>query len=243
MASKYTSIEGLIKDSVEVYDGMVLVSQYGEEGKINFDCTTFNEEKVYSSNNGTIAIIVDGTLYVTPSTRKAVRILDEENFVEKYFYVPFSNGDFPKREQYTWQELRTKANKSHYEEFLDDCADYCDKHGIGAIDEAILNNAFEIPRTGVKISHLGHVETVFPVITSNFLDSYAADKLGSYCTNNGRVVFITRDGKTYVTKGYEILDSLRKAGYSEKGIFVPFSNGEKILDPVLAAKWERIGKC
>lgn len=243
MANKYTSIEDLMKDSVKVYDGMVAVwPQYGTEEKVNFDCATFNGEKVYSSNNGTLAFIIDGTLYVTPSTRNAFRVLDEENFVEKYFYVPFSNGDFPKREWYIWQELRTRANQSHYEEFLEDCADYCDKHGIGALDESFLNNAFEIPRSGVRIIHLGYEDTIFPIITSNLLDSYAEDKLGSYCTNNGRVVFITRDGKTFVTKGYKILDILREAGFREKGIFVPFSNGEKILDPVLAEKWKQVKK-
>ena len=242
MANKYTSIENLMKDSVKVYDGMVAVwPQYGTEEEVNFDCATFNGEKVYSSNNGTLAFIIDGTLYVTPSTRNARRVLDEENFVEKYFYVPFSNWDFPKRERYIWQELRTRADQSHYEEFLEDCADYCDKHGIGALDQSILNNAFEIPRSGVKITHLGDEKTVFPIITSDLLDWYAEDMLGSYCTKNGLVVFITRDGKTYVT-GDKILDILREAGFREKRILVPFSNGEKILDPDLASKWEQVRK-
>lgn len=44
------------------------------------------------------------------------------------------------------------------------------------------------------------------------------------------------------TMQMKILDSLREAGYREKGMFVPFSNGEEILDLVLAAKWERIKK-
>lgn len=244
MANKYTSIKELIKDSISVYDGMTTVwPQYGKEELLHFECATFNgTENICCSNNGTLAFRYVGNLYVTPSTRKAWRILEDEGFVEKSFYVPFSNGDYPKSEQYIWEALKAEANRCRYEEFLEDCAKICDKQGVITLDDSILSNAIEIPRTGIKIKHFGCVDTVYPVITSNLLDSYSAKKLGTFCTNNGRVVFVTREGKTYVTKGYKILDKLRSAGYREESIFVPFSNGEEILDPVLAAKWERIKK-
>ena len=64
--------------------------------------------------------------------------------------------------------------------------------------------------------------------------------LGYYSMNNGRTVFIYRDGHTYVTKGYWVIDKLKKAGYQRGSLFVPFSNGEQIVDPLLAAKWESI---
>jgi hypothetical protein len=56
------------------------------------------------------------------------------------------------------------------------------------------------------------------------------------------VVFVYRDGHTYVTKRYRIISELREAGYRETGMFVPFSNGEEILDPDLREKWESISK-
>lgn len=244
MANMYTSLENLIKDSVKVYDGMIAVwPQYGKEETVNFDCATFNgDSKVCCSNNGTLAFGFDGNLYVTPSTRKAWRILEEEGFVEKYFYVPFSNGDYPVKEQWTWDNLKAKAETTRYEEFLDDCAKYCDKQGVGKVDESILSNALEIPHKGIRIRHLGYESRVYPVINSILLDSYSAEKLGAYCCNNGRVVFITREAKTFVTKGYKILNSLREAGYKETSIFVPFSNGEEILDSEYASKWASIKK-
>ncbi len=58
----------------------------------------------------------------------------------------------------------------------------------------------------------------------------------------GNVVFVHYDGHTYVTKGYWILDELRRAGYKESDLDVPFNNGERIIDPYLAAQWERISK-
>ncbi len=241
MANKYTSIEDLKKDAVNVYDGMIAVwPQYGKEEKVNFNCATFNG--AYCTNNGTLAMVIDNTLYVTPSTRAARELLEEEGFEEKYFYVPFSNGDYPVKEQWTWENLKAKANATHYQEFLEDCAKYCDEHGIGEVDESILSNALEIPHGGIRIMHLGYESKVHPVINSILLDSYSAERLGAYCCNNGRVVFITRDAKTYVTKGYKILDSLRESGFKEKSVFVPFSNGEEILDSEYAFKWAQIKK-
>lgn len=60
--------------------------------------------------------------------------------------------------------------------------------------------------------------------------------------NNGKVIFVYIDGKTYVTKGYKIIDELREAGYKEGELFVPFSNGEAIVDPFLKKKWDDIKK-
>ena len=68
----------------------------------------------------------------------------------------------------------------------------------------------------------------------------SVEKIGHYCTNNGRVVFVYRDGHTYVTRGYWIKRELDKAGYKESSLFVPFSNGEQITDSFLAREWERI---
>jgi hypothetical protein len=74
------------------------------------------------------------------------------------------------------------------------------------------------------------------------VDSTTFDKLGRFCTNNGKVVFVYRDGHTYVFRGYRIVDELRNAGYKEAGLFVPFSNGEQITDPYLADQWEKVSK-
>ena len=249
MANKrYASIEDLKKDSIRIYDGMTVSgSAYnGKEEKVNFNCATFNREyngeKVYSSNNGTLAMIIDNNFYATPSTRSVLEFLEEEGFVEKFFYVPFSNGEYPVRERWIWEKLKAIAEVSNYEDFLEDCAKYCDEHGVGELDKSILSNALEIPHKGIRIKHLGFEDKVYPVINSILLDSYSAEKLGTYCCNNGRVVFITRDAKTYVTKGYKIIESLREAGYEEKSVFVPFSNGEEIIDSEYAFMWAQIKK-
>ena len=79
-------------------------------------------------------------------------------------------------------------------------------------------------------------------ITQFKLDNLARDSLGTYYMNNGIVVFVYRDGHTYVTKGYKVLQYLNDAGYREKCMFVPFSNGEEIMHDAFRAKWEAIRK-
>ena len=41
-----------------------------------------------------------------------------------------------------------------------------------------------------------------------------------------------------LSQRYEVAKMLREAGYREKGLYVPLSNGEQIADSTMAAKWE-----
>lgn len=236
--ANYT-LENLINDSMRIYPGMIAVwPRENKEEIINFDVATFNGS--YASNNGTLAFVYENILYVTPSTRKAYDVL--ASFKQSYFYVPFSNGDYPKNERTKWMQLRTMQNDLYKEDFIQDCNKYCEEQNIGSLDNGILARCFVIPETGVKVKHLYFEDTYYPMINSLSFDCTAVDYIGRFCTNNGRVVFVYRDGSTRVTKGYWILDYLISAGYKEGNLFVPFSNGEQILDPCLREKWDAIKK-
>lgn len=239
MANNY-KIKELINDSVQVYPGMIAVwPQYNTEEAINFDVATFNGS--YASNNGTLAFVVDNHLYVTPSTRRAYVALSD--FSQKDFYVPFSNGDYPKSEQYHWSQLRAMQERLSKECFVQDCIDYCDKHYIGTLDENILARCFELPDSGVHVKHLYYENWIYPIFAGHYFDcGHLPQMLGTFCSNNGRVVFIYRDGRTFVTKGYKIIEDLIAAGYKEGSLFVPFSNGEEIQDAAMKMRWESISK-
>lgn len=235
--AKYT-LEQLINDSVQVYTGMIAVwPQYEKEETIDFDIATFNRS--YASNNGILAFVTDGKLYVTPSTRRAYAALS--GFSQKYFYVPFSNGDYPKNEQYRWNQLRAMQDSQLKECFIQDCIDYCEEHHIGELDDDTLARCLELPASGVHVKHAYYEEVIYPTFAGHFFDCFhLQEMLGTYCTNNGRVAFIYRDGRTFVTKDYEILKALRATGYKKGSLFVPFSNGEEIQDYALRMKWEAI---
>jgi len=237
------AMDSLKKEAVKVYYGMTVVYQNpSREENLNMSELASKFNGCYATNNSTVCFVSDNEIYVTPYTRLTIKSLISAGFSEKYFYVPFSNGDYPKNEKGQWNLLREKARKSYEEDFVDDCISYCDEHHIGSLSDETLRNCFEMPITGVKVKHLYFEDCYYPIITSTCLDCIAVERIGHFCTNNGKVVFVYRNGKTYVAKGYKILDELRAAGYTETGLFVPFSNGEQIQDYVLKARWESITK-
>ena len=196
----------------------------------------------YATNNSTICFVVDHEVFVTPYTREAMSTIGDAGLVEEHFYVPFSNWDYPKCEKAKWHHLRELATESYYHDYEVDSAKWCDEHGIGELSEETMKRCFRIPRNGVPVKHPHFENVCYPVCNERYVDCTVIDKLGHYCTNNGKVVFIYRDGHTYVARGYWILEELRRAGYKESGLFVPFSNGEQITDPHLAAQWEQVSK-
>ena len=197
----------------------------------------------YATNNSTICYVVDHEVFVTPYTREAMATIVGAGLVEKYFRVPFSNWDYPKHERGKWQRLRKLAIESCYRDYEVDSMRWCDEHDIGELSEETMKCCFKIPREGVPVEHPHFKSTCYyPVCNEYCIDCTVVEKLGRYCTNNGKVVFVYRDGHTYIAKGYWILDELRVAGYRKHDLFVPLSNGERITDSALAVQWEQVPK-
>lgn len=243
MANNIIAMDSLKEEAVRVYSGMIAVfPQFAQEEALNISELVPKFNGCYATNNSTVCFVSDNEVFVIPSTRITMRSLRSAGFCEKRFYVPFSNWDYPKAEQFKWNSLREKAHQSRKEEFASDCEAYCDERHIGTISEETLANCFEMPENGVMVKHFCFDDCYYPIINTTCFDSIVIDRIGHFCTNNGKVVFVYRNGKTYVAKGYEILNELRAAGYTKSGLFVPFSNGEQIQDCVLKARWESITK-
>ena len=194
----------------------------------------------YAMNNSTVCFICEDRIFVTPYTRNVLRILQDAGFREEYFYVPFSNGDFPVNEEIKWAHLREMAKQSYILDYENDCEKWSDEHGIGRLSPDVMEKCFRMPTSGVPVKHLHFEDLYFPACNEGICDCTVVKKLGGYYCNNGRVVFVYRDGHTYVTRGYWIIDELEAAGYREISLFVPFSNGEEITDLTIASKWEKI---
>lgn len=236
-------MKNLKKNSICVSGATVTVywPQYGgKEETIDMGNIGSKFNGTYCTNNSTICFVHDHEVFVTPYTREAMATIENAGLVEKYFYVPFSNGDCPKNERAKWLHLRDLATESYYRDYEVDSARWCDEHGIGELSKETMDHCFKMPRGGVPVKHLCVADTCYPACNEFFVDCTVVDRLGCYCTNNGKVVFVYHDGHTYVAKGYWILDELRHAGYKESGLPVPFSNGEQITDYYLATKWEQI---
>lgn len=231
------------KEALRVYDDMIVIHpQTASESHLSVSKTAAKFPGCYAVNNSTLCFVFDGQVFVAPYTSHLEHLLQDENFREEYFNVPFSNWDYPKYEKAEWEALRAKARKSYAEDFVSDCEAYCDKNGIGSLSDAVLSNCFEMPKEGVYVKHTCFETRYYPIITSTVLDFKAKTKLGHFWANNGKVVFVYRNGKTYVAKGYKIINILASAGYTNTQEYVPFSNNEQILEPELAHHWEEIKK-
>ncbi len=232
------------RGSVKVHNGMVVVfPQFCQRVLLDVSEQASKFNGCYAVNNSTIAFVFDNEVYVTPETNKVRQTLDDAGFRMSCFAVPFSNWDYPFEAKEKWETLRSRAKQAMEDEFCEECEAFCDDMGIGKISKDTLRNCFEIPKNGVYVQHLHYKTTCYPVITQMYLDKDASEKLGTFCYNNGKVVFVYRNGKTYVAKGYRIINELKQAGYKEAAIFVPFSNGEIILDIQQKERWDSISKC
>lgn len=242
--------EILLQKAIEVKDGGRSVSFEGRATlQVSELLARFNGERVYATNNSTLGIVFEGAYYAAPYTRELINLLEEECFRRKEFFVAFSNGDRPYDPVAAekWQHLRDEARESYKKDFISDCEEWCDEHHIEALpdEDEILKRCFKIPNTpwGVRAlsSHGGDV-IVRPVITTSFMDAIAVSYLGKFAKNNGKVVFVYRDGATYVAKGYGIIQLLLDAGFREDHFFVPFSNSEEIIDKEQKWQWENLPK-
>ncbi len=128
------------------------------------------------------------------------------------------------------------------ERFQSDCLTFCEINRIHALDKKYLNRCLKIPTDGiyVKYNHINLSNTYYPIITSDIFDSITENAIGHYDTNNGVIVFVYIDGSTYVTKDWNVLTALCKAGFVLGNFPVPLSYDETICDDVIRRKWESL---
>ena len=231
------------RGSIKAKTGDVVVSpQFCAVSRLDLEGIVPKFNGCYAVNNSTVAFVFENEIYVTPETNKVRETLNQAGFRMCCFKVPFSNWDYPRDKKERWEQLREKAREAQEDEFMMDCLVYSQEMGFGEMERETLKNCFEIPVNGVSVIFPTYVDHYFPVISAFMLDKMPFEKIGKFCKNNGKVVFVYQNGKTYVAKGYKIVDELKSAGYKEESMRVPFSRGELIKDPVLRERWEALKK-
>lgn len=239
------TINELMDHSIRITNGMLVCwPQFHKEDTIEVSDLIPKFPGRFATNNSTVAFIWENNFYVVPYTGENISILKGTGLTGAYFYVPFSNWDYPVHEKARWDKILEEAEIQNELEFTEECEDFCDEHGFGKISDEALANCFRIPRSGFWVKHPVHLyESFMSPVISGCLDCIACNNIGTFNTNNGRVVFIYRNGTTFIAKGYGIVKELIAAGYKENSsLFVPLSNGEDIEDPYLREKWESIQK-
>lgn len=109
------SMEELKRRAIKIEEGMSVVwPQFNRNYPINM--RNFNYEKNrrrYSYNNGVVAFVTPGAdVYVIPDIKGTQDVLKSEGYKKAFFYVPFSNWDFPSQQREEWEALWHEKNKS-----------------------------------------------------------------------------------------------------------------------------------
>lgn len=226
----------------------------------------------YAVKDLTLAFVCEGKVFVSPNTHKVREIMRDACFQQKNFYVPFSSeGEYPLEEERKWRILQDDMRQVQEMEFVKECEAFCEKVGIGKLSDEILKDCLEVPKQGIPFNREFEVSAqFFPVlgmmgvlpletsekqskvfegvylpeikIEESAFNLIIAHKLGKFYTNKGKIVFVYRNGKTYISKFYHVGKALEAAGYTEAPMFVPFANGEIITDPELKAKWDSLDR-
>jgi len=69
------------------------------------------DKLTYAYNNSVVAFVdEEGTFYVIPDLKGTQKVLSENGFAKTYFFVPFSNWDYPVEYKEKWQNLWNEKN-------------------------------------------------------------------------------------------------------------------------------------
>ena len=243
MAKNYETIKELVKNSIEITEKMEVFNLEEQTTETLSSNLINHREKEFSIKRNEMAFTVDGSLYVTPYSRAAKKLLEKEGFEEKSFYVPFSDGTIPKKDALFWSHLCQKVAKQKNGNLLYECKETAKRKGIKKIPKKFLNESLIIPAEGVGVSRCGVYSKYHPMINTQkeILNTEESNCIGTYSYSNRVTIFVYVDGNTYVTKNQEIVNKLQKSGFKETKMFVPFASGEKILDSYFAERWQRLG--
>ena len=230
----------LVKHSLRVESGVVTISNNSKELVLDLSDLVPKYNGYYSIEGKTICFVYNNEIYVTPFTRATQKTLIKSGFMKEDFIVPFENGSYPKQDKLLWLKMREKARLSYIKDFENACIEYSNNHCIGEIPQEFLDNSLEIPSTGIQVSHNLYRTSYAPAIVGYNFDFVAINNIGKFCADHGKVVYVYRNGKTYVTKGYKIKSILEDAGYKRGYFPIPFAKGEEIMDPIIREKWKSI---
>ena len=63
----------------------------------------------------------DEIVYVTAATPTSLAVIENEDYKQSYFYVPFSNKDYPEYEKDKWDRILEVSHKARHDHFINEC--------------------------------------------------------------------------------------------------------------------------
>lgn len=248
MLSNVSKIEELKAEAIKIKNREKIIvhwPQFGKNQEQAFDLERDHcvSEHAYTVNNSVIAFYERGTLYVIPYFKKAMEILEQEEYAMNDMYVPFSNSEYPLLEKDHWQALQKEARSVLQDEFEAECIAFSKSVlNISPIEqETIDEKCMQVPEDGIEISNPQNGEIRrFPVLTGYCCDCFVMDYLGKYSVKDGIITFVNANGKQYVSKDQQVLDILIDSGYRFRMMPAILTNGEEPAQYDIAKIWNNL---
>ncbi|MGN1270817.1 MAG: hypothetical protein ACI4UX_02345 [Clostridia bacterium] len=96
---------------IKLHNGDVVVHplHLNKEEVININ--SINDfEGAYAEVGATIVYVINGELFITPNTKKTIKLLKNAGFKQKAIYVPlFNSASYPKKYETEWKRLMKEA--------------------------------------------------------------------------------------------------------------------------------------
>lgn len=199
---------------------------------------------IYCQNNGKVSFVAaNGRMYVTPFTSEVRAMLAEAGYKEGSLYVPLSNGEqiVDPTLAAKWKVMKEEADVLHDTKEKQAKAErirrLAEEKGLGELPQEVYDMSLTIPEEGLETLWWGFEKSK----TTPVEEWQLPECMGTYWQNNGKVSFIDATGKMLVTPFCsEVREMLDEAGYHEGSLYVPLSNGEQIVDPVLKDRWTEL---
>ena len=152
-----------------------------------------NWRKRYYVNNGVLAFVTEnGDYYVTPYWREVAEELEKLGYSNAGMYVPFSNWDKPNNVTLAkaWEELCADAKKESAK--AEKTENIVKGKGLIDLPEEVYGMCLAVPEAGILVEKINGGKQIDKIVDGQKI----FDRIGTYCRNNGKLVFI--DGTTYV---------------------------------------------
>ncbi len=229
--------------SIRLKHGDVIMNAYGYVYFIKM-AEFSDHEQQYARNNGVMAFVVNGELFVTAITKSAISTLEENGFILSSFSVPMSKDDYPLEKATRWAEICDYASKINEIEFKSECAKYAYEHKNADLFSD-LRGCMKIPEYGFPTqrdpSH-GEYGMYFPnrpLVKKNIFDPILMDQfLGTYDSYDGYTMFVNTDGETYLTVRQDVVELLKGKGFSWRSYRIPLTCGDRIVGPDNKRRWK-----
>ena len=241
----YRTMQELVNNSLRIYNGMLVVNPFsGSEQPITIsDILLKFPTSTFARNNSTVNYVFEGDLYAIPYTKAVEKVLKENRYFEEEFKVFFGDGSFPREEQQYWFNLLAEAMEENRKEFMTESKRWCEKHDINPLPSEILDRCMLVPDTGIEFQNVNYTGIIMPVINMDKPNEKQLSKLGTFNCNNGSLCFVYIDGRTFIAhRSKEIVSALEEAGFKRDDLYVPMSNGERMVEPRNQRQWESLKK-